>query len=199
MYVEETADRQQEILHILHELSARLSELAERQEHEWRHSERLSIENETAYTEARIARLEQELRAIKEAQPSSIEIKDEVAIEDHGSAVAVGPPAPIATWPATGAASRPDWSEPMSEILEELNKVRGTIADLTSKFYDISVWQRVAASIFGNVGEIQQEEDLCFVLMPFANETLSLRCPRSKRIRGILFSRAKDFTARAKA
>lgn len=121
----------------------------------------LPLLNLMEHERAEVKRLEQELLAPEETQSPE---DDVIQADVDGSAVVVGDV-------ATMTIGWPDRSQPMSEILEELSRMRGAITDLTSKFHEATMQRAVAASILGDV-ELQQEEDLCFVLMPFKGDVL---------------------------
>jgi hypothetical protein len=130
----------------------------------------LYLLNQIEYERAEIERLKQDLSALEETQPSE---DYEIQADLGGSAVAGGGGGLAVTGDVLGnvLVLQPDWSQPMSEVLGELNRVREAIADLTSKFHQATAQRAVAASILGDV-EVQQEEDLCFVLMPFGDDML---------------------------
>jgi len=117
----------------------------------------ISLLNQMEYERAEIARSEQELSALEKAQiPEDTVIQIEPVSD---SAVAMGPT--VVQMPAV---SRP-------ELSQELDGVREAIAELGTKLDDIVIQRAAVASIFGDM-EIQQEEDLCFVLMPFRDDML---------------------------
>jgi hypothetical protein len=117
----------------------------------------ISLLNQMEYERAEIARSEQELSALEKAQiPKDTVIQIEPVSD---SAVAMGPT--VVQMPAV---SRP-------ELSQELDGVREAIAELGTKLDDIIVQRAAVASIFGDM-DIQQEEDLCFVLMPFRDDML---------------------------
>ena len=134
----------------------------------------LALENKIAYELAEIERLKQELSAPETRPP-----EDEIHVDVSGSGAAVGGSA-VAIGEGGVAVGgdvwgpvvlQANWSQLMSEVLEELNRMRETVTDLTTKFHEATVQRAVAASILGDV-EVQQEEDLCFVLMPFGDDML---------------------------
>lgn len=115
----------------------------------------VSVLNELDYEREEMARIKQMLLEIKETPPDDVVIQVEAASD---SAVAMGPTViPV-----------PDFRSALSQ---ELDGVREAIAELTSKFETITMPQAAIASIFGDV-DIQPEEDLCFVLMPFGDDML---------------------------
>jgi len=116
----------------------------------------ISLLNQMEYERAEIARSEQELSALEKAQIPEDTVIQVEPVSD--SAVAMGPT--VVQMPV----SRP-------ELSQELDGVREAIAELGTKFDNIIVQRVAVASIFGNI-EIRQEEDLCFVLMPFGDDML---------------------------
>lgn len=120
-----------------------------------------SLINKIEYERAEIARLEQELSALDGLKlPEDALVSAEIDGDGEGSAVSVG--SPIADVRTYG---------PDSEVLAELDRLGAAIAGLSAKLETSIRRSGVTASIFGDV-EIQPEDNLCFVLMPFGDDLL---------------------------
>lgn len=123
----------------------------------WGLDQPLSLINQMEYERAEIERLELDILTLEEPQPPVVLTVIPIeAVSD--SAVAMGPT----------VTPMPDFRSTLSQ---ELDGVREAIAELSAKFENMTARQAATASIFGDV-DIQLEEDLCFVLMPFGDDML---------------------------